>query len=343
MPPLSLSDFAGTDLDYVQKLNNNNTALENAVNTLQAQVLASSGEGSALVLDTYDRDGIVGVQSYVLDFDTYAGGSQITIGRRPGPVPAFGEVDESVAWGTYGGEKFRVRLIGDLVLNAISIVSGLPKTIYVGIPSNGVPQLFENNTTPNVLYIYSMLWNGYGLSDFVRTAPILPHYATLQAIAGAPQFLTLFDSDTDWVSDNLGSTEITTAGAKDDNEINVDGSIEILGFFMTAGKPGLDGFAAPGGAGMTNNQVAVKVVSDGEDWTEFPFEFDASIVPDTIFQKVNPARGLDKFVTEVKSFTLERTGLGGFVVSARAFSWGIIYRPLIGIAIPKNQAKVILI
>lgn len=341
MPPLSLSDFNASDLDYVSKLNNNNTAIEAAVNALQAQVLASFGEGADLILDTYDRDGVVGSHSYLLDLDNYPGGSQITIGRRPAPVLA-GELNKSIAWATYSGERSRVFMDGDLVLNAITIVSGLPKTIFVGVPSDGIPQLFESGILPNVLYVYSMTWDGYSLSNFKRLAPILPHYTTLQAIAGAPRFFTLFDTETDWTSETVGSSEITLPGASDDNEIGVDGSVEILGFFMTAGKAGPDGFKATGGT-PTDNAVKVKVVSNGDDYTEFPFDFDASNVPDTIFQKINPARGTDKFVTTVQSFTLERTELGPFVVSARAFSWGIIYRPIIGIAIPKDQTKVVLI
>lgn len=341
MPPLSLTDFNASDLDYVQKLNNNNTAIEAAVNALQAQVLASVGEGVDLILDSYDRDGLVGSHSYVLDLDNYPGGSLITIGRRPAPVFP-GEENKSVAWGTYSGEHFRVSMVGDLVLNAISIVSGLPKTIYVGIPSSGVPQLFESGIIPNVLYAYSMTWDGYSLKDFKRMAPILPGYSALQGIAGAPRYLTLFDTETDWLSEIFGSSEITLPGAKDDNEIEVDGAVEILGFFMTAGKPGPDGFAASG-VTPEDNAVKVKVVSEGDDWTETPFDFDASNVPDTIFRKVNPILVSEKFVTGVQRFTLERTELGPFVTSARAFSWGIIYRPIIGIAIPKDQTKVVLI
>jgi hypothetical protein len=341
MPPLSLTDFNASDLDYVQKLNNNNTAIEAAINTLQAQVLASVGEGVDLILDTYDRDGIVGSTSYVLDLDNYPGGSQITIGRRPGPS-FVGEIDKSIAWGTYSGERFRVSMSGDLVLDAISIVSGLPKTIYVGIPSSGVPQLFESGIVINVLYAYSMTWDGYSLKDFKRLAPILPAYSTIQAIAGAPHFFPLFDTETDWLSEIVGSCEITLPGAQDDNEILVDGSVEVLGFFMTAGKAGPDGFAASG-VTPEDNLVSVKVVSELEDWTETPFEFDASNVPDTIFKKINPALGVKKFITEVQRFTLERVALGSFVTSARAFTWGIIYRPLIGIAIPKDQTKVVLI
>jgi len=341
MPPLSLTDFNASDLDYVQKLNNNNTAIEAAVNALQAQVLASVGEGVDLILDTFDRDGLVGAHSYVLDLDNYPGGSQITIGRRPAPLFP-GEVDKSIAWGTYSGEHFRVSMTGDLVLNAISIVSGLPKTIYVGIPSDGIPQLFESGAVPNVLYVYSMTWDGYSLKDFRRLAPILPHYSALQGIAGAPRFFTLFDSETDWTSEIVGSSEITLPGARDDNEIDVDGAVEILGFFMTAGKPGTDGFAATGST-PEHNKVGVKVVSAAEDYTETPFEFDASNVPDTIFRKINPALQDKRFVTEVQRFTLERTELGPFVISARAFSWGIIYRPIIGIPIPKDQGDVVLI
>ena len=343
MPPLSLQDFAVSDTNYVEKHNDNNAALEAAVNALQAQILAAVGEGADLVLDVFDRDGLVGIHSYVLDLDAYPGGAEIVIGRRPAPVPAFGEVDESIAWGTYAGEKSRVRLVGDVTLDALPITSGLPKTIYVGIPSDGTPQLFESAVTPNVLYAYSMVWDGFQLSDFKRMAPILPHYTTLQGIAGAPRLLYLFDSETDWVSDEEGSTEIVCPGAKDDNEIEVDGALEVIGLFAHATKSGDDGFSAPAGVPQVS-KVIFRVLSDGVAWNLDDFEFDASNIPDVFFSKVNVSLvGDDRFVTEVKRFSLERVSIGSHVVSARAFSWGLIVRPVVGIAIPKDQNKVILI
>lgn len=337
---VTLATFAASDTDYVQKLNNNFSTIEAELNSLAAQILASVGAGADLILDTYDRDGVVGAHSYVLDLDAYAGGSQIKIGRRPGPIGAFGEIDQSVAWGTFGGVEDRVFLNGDVTLDANPIVSGLPKTIYVAIASDGTPQLFETDTVLNVIYIWSMTWDGFSLTNFKRIGHILPHYTTLQAIAGAPKVRDIFDTETDWLSSSISDSAITLLGASDDNGIDVDGSVEILGFFITAEKQGADGWL---GTGFTpeDNLVRIQVKSNGDDYAESPFEFDASNVPDTIFKKVSGT--VEKFITEVQRFTLELTGIGPFVVSARAFSWGIIYRPIIGLGVPKNPSKVGLI
>jgi len=333
--PITLQDFAAGNQDYVARHNSNNAAIKAAIDSLQAQVLASSGEGADLVLDLWDRDGIVGAHSYVLDGENYPGGSQISIGRRPAPTGM--ELDVSIAWLTVMGNKTRVQQVDDVVLDAAAITTGLPKTIYVGIPSNGTAQLFEDTATLNVLYVYSMTWDGFNLTNFKRIAHILPAYSTLQRLAGAPRYREVLDSETDWISDTVGQTHIAFAGAADDNGIGIDGAVEILGFFACAAKPDADGFFSPGDP--PGSVVSFKVVSEAEDWTVAPhFEFDCSNIPDVIFLPVNPSVGDQKFVTEVQIFELERTSLGAGVVSARCFTWGVIYRPLIGAPMPRTTA-----
>lgn len=337
---LSLQDFANTDTDYVAKLNNNNTAIENEVNSLAAQILATAGEGAQLILDVFDRDGLIGPQSYRLDLDNYDGGTSITIGRRPAPVGQ--EVDESLAWGTFSGNKVRVRLEGDHVLNAAAIVGGLPKTIYVGIPANGVPQLFEDTTAGNLIYAYSMTWDGFTLTDLRRRVPILPAYPLLQAIAGQPRMLQVFDPETNWVDDLIGRTEIVLPGASDDNEIDIDGTLEVIGVFVSSHVADDDAFSAPT-QGLDPNEVRIllELKSAAVRWNLEDLEMDVGQTPDTIYARIDTVTvGDDRFVKEVTRFRLERTDLGARVVSARGFTWGLIVRPVYGNAIAKDSAQV---
>lgn len=335
------TDFTTEDTDYIPNLNANFAAIESEVNNLSAQLVATIGEGGPLIVDLFDRDGIIGAHSYVLDIENYPGGSQITIGRRPAPV-FQGEVDESAAWGTFSGQKARVTLSGDLLLDAVAIVSALPKTIFIGIPSSGTPQFFEDDVQPNVLYIYEMTWNGFELTEFARRAPILPGYSLIQEIAAAPRLIQVFDSDTSWIDDFESRTEIVLPGHSDDNEIGVDASMEVVGFFISTHNADDDGFAAPGSNPPTDSIIRLEVQSEAVRLNLEDLELDAGQTPDTIYAKVDPATDpMFRFVTEVRRFRLVREFLGTGVTSARGFTWGLIVRPMIGTPIPKNQNKVI--
>lgn len=324
---------------YPETVDANFAQLAALVNSVEAQLSAVGGEGRLLPLEIFDRDGIVGAGSYQLDLEAYSGGSQITIGRRPAFQVGLGETNVSVAWMTIGGVKTRVQLAGDVVLNAAAIIAGIPKTIYVGIPSNGTPQLYENTAPINVLYIYEMFWDGSSLSAFKRRSTILAGHTLIQAIANAPKHLSIFDGETDFASDVLGDSCIVLPGAKDDNLILLDGALEVLGFFAGYCKTGPDGVYAPAGA---DNRIKFKVVANGQAWTETDFDFDASLTADEDFRKVNPSIGDAKFVTEVTRFRLERTFKGADVVSARAWTWGLYVRPLFGAPMPKDLTKVVI-
>src|SRR6185503_21222812 len=97
--PLALNEY-GTDgdFDFPVKHNQDNAAIEAAVNDLHQQQLAMGGEGMRLILDEFDRPCIIGTASYRLDLDGYPGGAQITIGRRPAPNVLQGDQDVSAAW-----------------------------------------------------------------------------------------------------------------------------------------------------------------------------------------------------------------------------------------------------
>ncbi len=332
---IALQSFAGADTNYVQKLNANNAVVVAAVNSLQAAILGSQGAGAALVSDLFDRPGIVGAHSYWLDTENYDGTSEITIGRRPAPTVAYGEVDESVAWGNFNGTYDRVSMVGDLVLDAISITTALPKTIYIGVTANGAPQFFESDVVPNVVYLYAMTWDGVQLTNFCRLCAILPGYSTIQAIGSRPHIIQIFDTETDWVSDELGMSSIYLPGSLEDNEI-AEMSYEVIGFFATCNRADEDGHHAPSAEiEVDDNHVKWKVVSEGEDWTAEDFDFDCSNIPDAIFIPV--AAGLEVFITEGRTFEMERTHLGAQVLSARAFTWAVIVRPVYGPAMPKDS------
>jgi hypothetical protein len=340
---VSLNTFAASDTDYVQKLNANAALIESTLNALQAQLVAAGVDGQALLLDLWDRDGIVGPHSYVLDLDAYAGGSQITIGRRPVAVPTLGEVDVSVAFGTFGGTKVRVTQSGDVVLDASTIVAGIPKTIYVGVGANGTPQLYEDTSTINVLYIWSMTWDGLQLTNFERIAPILDSYPTLQALHNSPKIIDVFDPETNFVSDYIGGTEIVLPGAASDNGIDVDGSYEVVGLFVHATKAGNDGFAAmAGNTDPDDVMIRFDIESDGVVWNDSTFEIDASNIPDYQYKKVDVSTVADdRYVTERRRFSLRRTHIGAFVTSARAFTWGLLVRPIIGLPVPRDTSRVV--
>lgn len=336
--PTLFKTFIGSMTDQISKWNNNFTLIESALEDIYQQLLAIAGDGARLLLDAFDRPGIVGEASYRLDIDNYPGGSQITIGRRPVANPVLGEMDLSVAWINSGASMMRVELDGDLVLNAAAILTGLPKTIYVGIPSSGVPQFYEDTLTPGVLYVYSMTWNGFSFSTFKRLGHLLPGYSTLQAGIAAPRPIQIFDGETDFAGSIQGETSIVLPGAADDNGINLDGSMEVLGFLANFNKSGPDGIYAPGGP---DNRLRFRVMSEGVTWTESDFEFDCSMLSDEQHRRVAGGVGDDKFVTTVRRFTLERTYKGIHVASARAFTWGLFVRPLLGAPIPKDTGRVV--
>jgi hypothetical protein len=338
MPALVVIGGQG-ETQYKNKINANFAALESFVNALQAQVVAGGVDGQLLLLDVFDRPGLVGPQSYQFDLVAYAGGSMIKCGRRPAAVVGLGEFDTSVAFVQAGGSRVRVECAGDTTLDAAVITSSLPKTIYVGIPSNGVPQLFEDTSSINVLYAWSMTWDGFSLSEFKLMAPILAHHETLKAVVGSPRMLHVFDNETNWVDDPEGFTVIVLPGASDDNDIGVEGAMEVLGFFAHAVRADAQGYYAPAGSGE-DLKVYFDVESEGIAWTETPFEFDCSSIPDYQFRPVDAGVGDDKYVSTVRPFRLMRTTLGAQVVSARCIEWGVIVRPILGLPVPKDESRV---
>lgn len=324
----------------------NFSAIEAAINSLLAQVSAVGGEAAQLITDVFDRDGLVGARSYVLDTDAYEGGASISIGHRPAADLAHGDVDLSIAWGTFAGVKKRVTLDGDAVLNAAGIVSGLPKTIWVGIPSDGTPQLYEDDVTPNVLYAYSMCWDGFQFTEFTRIAPILPGYDLMRDLANFQREYKVDDLETDFLEDVEAQSALITPGDAADNEIGVKGAREILGFFIDFPGDQEDGLWAPNGE---DNKLVLKITLEGDPWSydedaeSEEIEIDASQAENFFQIPLHPDVGVSRFIFDHVRFKLELVSIGADVVSARRFTWGYYWRPLFGAQLPVDSEKVNLI
>ena len=323
---------------YVADFNSNWATIEAAINDLDAQIFALFGDGALLLLDWFDRDGIVGAASYQIDIENYGGGSEITVGRRPVFDPLLGEKDESIAFITVGGTRTRVVQTADLPLNASPIVVSIPTTIFIGVGSSGSAQLFPDQVAANVLYMYSLTWDGFTMKDFRRLAPIMGGYSLLQEMNAAPRTEQIFDGDTDWLVDTIGRTEIVFPGRGVDNEIDMEASRQVIGGFISFHRGDFDGCHAPTG-GAPENQLTLKITSETIKWNLAPIVFNCDTIPDTIFFKIDVATvGDARFVDEVRRFQLELVSVGSAVVSARGMSWGLYYKPIIGTPIPKDES-----
>lgn len=332
--PLSLQQILEGSEDYPAVLQANLDAIESAINALAQQILAASGDGADLILDVFDRPGFVGTHSYVLDRDAYTGGPQITIGRRPAPNVPAGEQDVSVAWGVFGGQRQRVQQNGDIELDASPFLSGLPTTLYVGIGSSGTAQLYDDNVTPNVLYVYSMTWDGFSLKNFRRLGHYLPAYSLFQSLVKHAHVVQVQDFETQWTSDLAAEVSLPLHGGPLANEIGVNHAVELVGGFIDIPKGGAGRFYAPS---AIKNKLKLKLMSAGVKVNAGDLEINVASTPDRIYFTIDAeAMGDERYVTEVADFRLERVSIGDHVVSARGYTLGLFVRPMIGQAIPKD-------
>jgi hypothetical protein len=332
--PLSLQQPTPNGFDYPEKLWANMQAIQSFVNALGQQILAASGDGAQLLLDLFDRPGIVGVGSYYLDWENYEGGGQITIGRRPAPVGD--EQDVSTAFGTFGGTAQRVQQTGDVELDATPILNALPKTIYVGVTSSGTAQLFEDAVTPNVLYLYSLCWNGISLTEPRRLGHYLPGYTLIQALVKHAQVIQIQDFETQWTSQAVAEISLPLHGGAPANEIGVNHAVELIGGFIDIPKSGPGRFYSPS-ADALKNKLKLKLMSAGVKVNEGEIEINVASTPDRIYFAIDEgAMGDERFVTDVADFRLERLSIGEHVVSARGYTLGLFVRPILGVPIPKD-------
>jgi hypothetical protein len=323
--------------DYPTITEANRAAIEAALNELDAKVSSVGGDGAQLILDAFDRDGVVGAASYQLDLKNYTGAAEIIVGRRPAADTMKGDQDVSIAFGTFSGVKKRVTQSGDVTLDASFVTADLPKTIYIAIPSDGTVQIYEDADLPNLVYVASMCWTGFALSQFKQLAHILPGFTLLQELAKVAACERIFDGSTDWLSHSESLSTVVLGGDGTENEIALNISREVVGGFIAA--TGIaEGFYAPAGP---DNKLVLELWDDQDRrWNLEDIEIDCSATPTRLFFKIDPALGDDVFVTGVAEFRLVRTSIGGDVLSARRFSWGLYTRPVIGTPTARDTSKV---
>jgi hypothetical protein len=131
---------------------------------------------------------------------------------------------------------------------------------------------------------------------------------------------------------------LTIPGAADESTpLAIPGGFEILGGFVSFNKRDVDGVFAPG-AETPDSLLKLAVKSDDVAWNiEEDLDIDVNLAPDTKYWRVDEeAVGDDRFVTEYREFRLARVSIGSGVISARAFSWGLYVRPIIGAAVAKD-------
>jgi hypothetical protein len=325
-------------MDYPAIVEANFAEIESQINTLIGQVSALGGEAAGLINDAFDRDGLVGAHSYRLDLLNYAGGSTITIGRRPTAVSGHGDLNVSVAWGTFGGVKKRVTLNGDLPLDAMSVPqTGLPKTIYIVIPSDGTPQFTDSAVLPNAIYAYSMSWDGYAIdtATIKRMAPLLGAYETLKALHDDVQIHQVTDETTDWISEDESRRGLILPGSSIDTGIAIEGSKRPVGGFISIDE-GWDSVEGD------DNKLVLELLDDEDNrWNLDPIEIDCSQAPDTFLFLVDEVTLANKiFVTERRRFRLSRVSIGTKVCAAQGMTWGLFLQPVLGTPVAKDTAKV---
>jgi hypothetical protein len=324
--------------EYLDIIPSNFAQIQAYINALEAKIDATSGEGAELILDVFDRPGIVGTHSYVLDLKAYTGGAEITIGRRPLANIVHGDQDVSYAWGIFGGQRKRVSQQSDVTLDATPFLSGLPKTIYVGIPSGGTAQLYPDNLTANVLYVYSMTWNGFTLSNFRRLGHLLPAYSLIQQMAGRPRVVQIFDPITNWRSDVLSQARLPLHGGPEYNGIEVEAAQDIVGGFIDIPRGGRGRFHCPGG---NDRDLVLEVRAAGLKWNLGEIRIDVANTPNRHYFAIDTnVVGDLRYATEPLDFELQRLSIGADVVCAQGFTFGLFVKPIFGMAIPKDPAKV---
>ncbi|HLF95293.1 MAG TPA: hypothetical protein VJB14_17635 [Planctomycetota bacterium] len=334
--PITLTLPAAGSTTYVADNNGNFTIIEDAINTLQTQVLTLGGENADLINDLYDRAGIIGDHSYQLDVAAYAGGASITVGRRPAPTSPP-EENESIALVSVNGVLTRVVRSGDIALSAAAIIAGLPKTIYVGVPANGVPQFYEDTTDLSVLYVWSMTWDGADLTAFRRICPILPHYTLVQSIADRVQKISAEDHESNYLAASGGTIAIALPGTENagGNGIGIRDGLEVVGFYATIGSKQEDGLwtdTPVSGAG-SGTQLRLDVRSAGVTWSDDPLTFDATAAfPQTVYAAVDVGVvASSRFVFTKRHFTLRAEHVGGELSAASPnLTFGILARPVHG-------------
>lgn len=148
---ISLPSYANGDTDYVAKMNNTNDIVEQAINSLENQVIAQAGAsvsvGSALPALFGSVVACIGTTSYVPT------GSSTTL-----------TVSSGYAWLPFEGIAVK-----KVTTTSISF-AGLPSgTYYILIDSTGQPSRSDTITS---YALWSVVWTG-SFGDITRVAPVV--------------------------------------------------------------------------------------------------------------------------------------------------------------------------
>lgn len=149
---ISLPSYANGDLDYVAKLNNTNDIVEQAVNSLEAQMTAQAGAsvsvGSAMPALFGTAVACIGTTSYV----PTGSGTTLTVSSGYAWLPV-----EAVA-------------VKKTTSTSISFSGLSAGTYYVLIDSTGQP---SRSATSTAYALWSVVWSGSAFGAIARVAPVV--------------------------------------------------------------------------------------------------------------------------------------------------------------------------
>lgn len=149
---ISLPSYANGDTDYVAKLNNTNDIVEQAVNSLEAQMTAQAGAsvsvGSAMPALFGNSVACIGTTSYV----PTGSGTTLTVSSGYAWLPI-----EAVA----------VKKTSSTSISFSGLSAG---TYYVLIDSTGQP---SRSATSTAYALWSVVWSGSAFGAIARVAPVV--------------------------------------------------------------------------------------------------------------------------------------------------------------------------
>lgn len=170
---VSLQSFASGDTDYISKLNNNNTVIAGALNTLQGASGAASAPAALLgfmsALMGIGQSGIIGVSSFTY---TLSGTNFILTGGY-----AWDALDQTVVQGSATTLNFGPQASG---------------TYFVCCSMAGVVSI---QTSMLGAALYAVVWSGSGFTSVTRIGQIVfsgsDETATLTSVTNSTTYLSL--------------------------------------------------------------------------------------------------------------------------------------------------------
>jgi hypothetical protein len=149
---ISLPSYANGDTDYVAKMNNTNETVEQAINSLESQVVAQAGAGitvgSLMPALLGSSVACVGTDSYV----PTGSGDTLTVSTGYAWLPTEGLV------------------VQKLTTSNISFAGLSAATYYIDIDTTGNP---SRSSTSGAYTLWSVVWGGASFGAIARVAPVV--------------------------------------------------------------------------------------------------------------------------------------------------------------------------